>query len=271
MDNKCGTCGGWLSVDEREGGASYHDSPDQCVKHLRAELKTAQKCDLCEQEAGYHLCQSHMDDMRFPDVFTSDEEYPEPGRMVLWHDGETYIGGYDPAGGWFAQGHECDDEQPKGRVLWAYLVDLEYAYQVMSEFTARTTSLETRVVIEARRIASDMLTPITDEWRKKVEGLQSELQRLKVGNALLQAQPGKSLILRCGELEAELQQAREAERWIPVEERLPDEEGYYMARIMIEARFWRREAFYSPGNGWDTGYTVTHWKVLSPEPQQEGG
>ena len=69
-------------------------------------------------------------------------------------------------------------------------------------------------------------------------------------------------------LKAELQQAREAERWIPVGERLPDEEGYYMARIMIEARFWRREAFYSPGNGWDTGYTVTHWKVLPPEPPE---
>jgi hypothetical protein len=98
---------------------------------LTAELQQAQKCDLCDLQAGYRLCQSHMDDMRWPDVFSTDEQYPEPGRMVLWHDSETYIGGYDPAGGWFAQGHECDNEQPEGRVLWAYLVDLEYTFNVL--------------------------------------------------------------------------------------------------------------------------------------------
>jgi len=82
-------------------------------------------CDLCKKPAEYFLCQEHMDDMRFPDVFsTVDGCYPTHQQMVLWDDGEnTYIGGYE-AGMWFTGDQMVDTGDSE--IIWCPLPDLQY-------------------------------------------------------------------------------------------------------------------------------------------------
>ena len=101
-----------------------------------AVLKGLTECDLCTEPATYHLCQVHMDDMRFLDTFSTDEgDYPIGNEMTLWQDenGETYIGGYDKDnGGWFGQeddSHWYALEQPK-TVIWCPLPDLSKMYKM---------------------------------------------------------------------------------------------------------------------------------------------
>ncbi len=94
-------------------------------------LREQSRCDLCTEPATYHLCQIHMDDMRFLDTFsTADNEYPIDHEMVLWTSGsDTYIGGYDKAnGGWFGQEDNSDADKPVGDVVWCRLPDMQTMY-----------------------------------------------------------------------------------------------------------------------------------------------
>lgn len=93
-------------------------------------------CDLCKYPAKYHLCQSHMDDMRFPDVhLVVENDLPENGVMVLWDDGEqTYIGGHD-ALGWFSTGDENETDRDEGEaIVWCELPNLMYLAHELEKF-----------------------------------------------------------------------------------------------------------------------------------------
>lgn len=94
-------------------------------------------CDLCERESEYNLCQDHMDDMRFPDVFeTKDGDYPDKGFMVLFNfEGDTYIGGYSKEDGWFSQCDTGNNDQPECSVTWCYLPDLIYLRESLFKYT----------------------------------------------------------------------------------------------------------------------------------------
>jgi hypothetical protein len=97
------------------------------VKELQEKLQELTICDLCADKAVYHLFQAHLDKLRFPDIFsTEDGDYPDKGRMVLFSDeNDTYIGGFDGKG--FIQ----DEDGPfLGRnIKWCYLLNLEYLYE----------------------------------------------------------------------------------------------------------------------------------------------
>ena len=97
-------------------------------------LKEQERCDLCEEPATYHLCQAHMDEMRFMDTLSTDDgEYPQGNEMVLWQDssGDVCVGGYDEKnGGWFGPDDTArwySFDQPKV-VIWCPLPDLLTMY-----------------------------------------------------------------------------------------------------------------------------------------------
>jgi len=69
---------------------------------------------------------------------------------------------------------------------------------------------------------------------------------------------------RIAELEAEIARLREAQRWIPVGERLPEEYGAYIG--------WNGEMYIGFTFGdWSTQCPegVTHWKMLPQTPQED--
>ena len=102
------------------------------MEHER--LKEQEHCDLCKEPATYHLCQKHMDEMRFLDTLsTNDGEYPQGNEMVLWQDGsgDICVGGYDEKNGWFGPDDTArwySFDQPK-TVIWCPLPDLLTMYR----------------------------------------------------------------------------------------------------------------------------------------------
>jgi hypothetical protein len=70
------------------------------------------------------------------------------------------------------------------------------------------------------------------------------------------------------QLRAEVERLREAQRWIPVEERLPEANTAVLTR-------WRGETFSVdwrfPSGEWTTGSFVTHWMPLPPPPKEVQG
>ena len=98
-------------------------------------------CDLCGEDADFVLCHKHLEDFRWPDIYsTKDGDYPIGADMVLWQeDGcDTWIGGYNPESGrWWAQGDEnyvsgekLSDPQ-NGEIFWCYLESLKSKYRFM--------------------------------------------------------------------------------------------------------------------------------------------
>ena len=75
---------------------------------------------------------------------------------------------------------------------------------------------------------------------------------------------------RIADLEAQLAAAQERERWIPVTERVPENDGYYLAFAPGWEHAWQCE-FASPW--WydccdEPPITPTYWREL-PDPQRE--
>lgn len=69
----------------------------------------------------------------------------------------------------------------------------------------------------------------------------------------------------------ELQQRREAERWIPVTERLPEKYDYYYLVVAISriAGTHVCRALFT-NYGWESyDYQITHWRPL-PKPPEDG-
>jgi hypothetical protein len=99
--------------------------------------------------------------------------------------------------------------------------------------------------------------------------LRAEVERLN--NVVLDYQtrcnPYVSLATQrdADQLRAEVERLKEAQRWIPVEERLPEANTAVLTRwrdgvFSVEWRF--------PSGEWTTGSTVTHWMPL-PQPPKE--
>ena len=74
-------------------------------------------------------------------------------------------------------------------------------------------------------------------------------------------------------LQAEIERLREAQRWIPVSERLPETRGFYICsnvdretkKVFVEERFFI-------GGIWDVYFSdVTHWMPLPQPPQEAEG
>lgn len=83
----------------------------------------------------------------------------------------------------------------------------------------------------------------------------------------------KAQAKRIGELEAELAKLREENRWIPVEERLPDKDGVYevwknvkhphLGQQFDKAQF-HNGSWHGNGGRWTN---VTHWKPMPKGPE----
>lgn len=90
-----------------------------------------------------------------------------------------------------------------------------------------------------------------------MEALDAEIERLK--QALHDAR-----IENSGQA-AELERIREARRWIPVEERLPETRDPVLTLWVSGMQSVKQ---YDAQHGWNTGAQVTHWMPL-PEPPKE--
>ena len=83
------------------------------------------------------------------------------------------------------------------------------------------------------------------------------------------------LMRRVRELESENARLKDAQRWIPVSERLPEATEYVYAVVYDAIDNTSKVSMlkhYGDGNwfSWDSGrYVVTHWMPL-PEPPEEG-
>jgi len=74
---------------------------------------------------------------------------------------------------------------------------------------------------------------------------------------------------RISELEAENKRLREEHRWIPVTERLPEEEGQYLTRRRNGISFTEHWFPATSKDLWLRCYSVTHWMPLPPQPPKE--
>jgi hypothetical protein len=60
--------------------------------------------------------------------------------------------------------------------------------------------------------------------------------------------------------------------WISVEERLPEESGWYLVNIFVPFDLdFMNLSHYSKGYGWNNPATVTHWMPLPEPPKMKGG
>ncbi|MHC1696435.1 MAG: DUF551 domain-containing protein [Eubacteriales bacterium] len=78
-----------------------------------------------------------------------------------------------------------------------------------------------------------------------------------------------AILKHVAQLEAELAELREAERWIPVEERLPEE---VLPAIVVNKKGQVHEALYYGGEWLYFGEVadVTHWRPLPQPPEAKG-
>lgn len=89
---------------------------------------------------------------------------------------------------------------------------------------------------------------------------------------------------RCKRYADEIMELRERERWIPVEERLPERDGPVLASYgfseggeISDMRFFRVMDYYAVDpkphfqNEGYCGLTVTHWMPLPPVPEEVKG
>lgn len=65
---------------------------------------------------------------------------------------------------------------------------------------------------------------------------------------------------------AELERIREARRWIPVEERLPETRDPVLTLWVSGMQSVKQ---YDEQHGWNTGAQVTHWMLLPELPKKE--
>ena len=64
---------------------------------------------------------------------------------------------------------------------------------------------------------------------------------------------------------------KDAVKWIPVTERLPEEEGLYLVAVVNDhERRYSKTAWYHGHGNWFLHQKVTHWMPL-PEPPKGGG
>jgi hypothetical protein len=84
-----------------------------------------------------------------------------------------------------------------------------------------------------------------------------------------------NVISRYEPLQARVQELEQERRWIPVSERLPEEEGEYWVCYFYDNKTIQGYCDYKLKDGfenalaWDNTEIVTHWQPL-PQPPQEG-
>ena len=101
------------------------------------------------------------------------------------------------------------------------------------------------------------------------DALRAEIERLK--NVVLDYQnrcnPYVSLATQrdADQLRAEVERLKEAQGWIPVEERLPETRDPVLTLWVSGMQSVKQ---YGAQHGWNTGAQVTHWMPL-PQPPKE--
>jgi hypothetical protein len=123
--------------------------------------------------------------------------------------------------------------------------------------------------------------PIEDALRAELEAVKVELQQANSETTAAREALDKATDRMSAEfarLAEELQQAREAQRWIPVSERLPESETENRATFMIagiidgfqfvsSAAYDYRYGEWQSELGMNMSDLITHWRPL-PEPPQ---
>jgi len=127
--------------------------------------------------------------------------------------------------------------------------------------------------------------PIEDDLRKRIAELEAENAELKERVAMLDVTAVyKSLgemgyIEQVANLKAEnaafqsrIAELEAAQRWIPVSERLPEVNGYYMAVVVDgfdDSRSVETLRYFGDGDWftWSDWYVVTHWKEKPELPK----
>lgn len=126
-----------------------------------------------------------------------------------------------------------------------------------------TVYFHLRTIINAAADTIDRLTAENAELVAYTERL-SEIQAKKYCDV---ARENAELLQKTQQLTAELAALKEAHRWIPVTERLPDvletvliiSDGEVGAGIMLDDDYWA------------DGADVTHWMPLPAQPEKEEG
>ena len=127
--------------------------------------------------------------------------------------------------GGFTQDSMNDMRSQRDAKHLAY-IDSEYENaQLRSALSAARGEGEAVAETRARVIAAEMLQPALKSWKEKVAGLRSQLttaqEKVKGLEERLCTHP------KCFDLEKQLQ----AEQWVSVEDRLPEESGFYLLSL----------------------------------------
>ena len=71
-------------------------------------------------------------------------------------------------------------------------------------------------------------------------------------------------------LEDKIDELEEQTRWIPVSERLPDREGYYIVWMVgVDGGNWSIGYFSAAGFTVSEWWEITHWRAGPPAPEQK--
>ena len=122
-----------VRVQELEDGLEIKQALVDAAKNVIAELKLeVKKLECVNLTWMSKYTELEAEQKAF---CTTDGDYPEENRMVLFDDGDdTYIGGYDPkAYLWFTNDDEWDNTKNVDPVYWKYLTPIKSNYKPPKE------------------------------------------------------------------------------------------------------------------------------------------
>jgi len=158
----------------------------------------------------------------------------------------------------------------------AYKGPYSWEYEAMG---LKHSQDDAKFIAAAANLAPDLAHEV-DELSGKVGELEAELARLQAKEkewyGFLQRTIGSGSVVnfaaRWREMEAELEQLREESRWIPVEERLPEDDVMVLVwRKCSKYSYPQYTAVHNSGEWFSNGgrkvNNITHWRPLPAGPE----